>query len=92
MNKQIKELARDLCECMPFVACDENMHNCESCPNKEMAEYLYNAGYRKQSEVAREIFTEIEKCFFEELVGCSEAKILDEEMFTELKEKYGVTE
>ena len=28
--------------------------------NEELAEYLYNAGYRKASEVAREIFEQID--------------------------------
>ena len=41
-----------------------------------------------KANVAREIFEEIEKCFFEELVGQTEAKLLDEEMLAELKKKY----
>jgi hypothetical protein len=45
-------------------------------------------GYHRSSDVAREIFEEIEECFFEELVGCTEAKLIDEEMFAELKKKY----
>lgn len=43
---------------------------------------------KQEQEVAREIFEEIEqKCLFEEIVGCSEAKLLDEEAYAELKKK-----
>jgi hypothetical protein len=60
-DKQIEEIACDLCDCMPYIVCDEYLHTCENCKNKEMAEYLYTAGYRKSSDIAREIFEEIEK-------------------------------
>lgn len=51
----------------------------------DATEIAYKRGYE---QAAREIFAEIEKCFFEELVGCTEAKLIDEEMFAELKKKY----
>lgn len=49
MNKQIEEMARDLCECMPYVVCEDRGLDCDSCKNKKMAEYLHSVGYRKQS-------------------------------------------
>ena len=89
-DKQIEEMARILCEdCakdpLPCILI-ETTKMCDSV--FEQVEALYNAGYRKASDVAREIFEEIENCFFEELVGCTEAKLIDEEMFAELKKKY----
>ena len=48
INKEyhITELAKDICDCMPDSTC--TMHTlCKGCPRLEMAEYLYNAGYRR---------------------------------------------
>lgn len=63
MNKQIEieDMAFDLCRIdtckhLPQAEC----HN-TTCAHCE-AEALYNAGYRKSQDVAREIFEEIEKC------------------------------
>ena len=63
-EKRIEEMAKychfyedgncTLCEELQ-VACDSN---CDMC---NFAKRLYNAGYRKASEVAREIFAEIEQ-------------------------------
>ena len=59
-EKQIEEMAVDLClldDCkhLPKEECD--LTTCVHC----MAEILYEKGYRKSSEVAREIFEEIEE-------------------------------
>ena len=83
-EKQIEEMANEIYETLMLEA---------ECPLSGMdcaiiADLLVNKGYRKSSEVAREIFEKIEKCFFEELVGCAEAKLIDEESFAELKKKY----
>lgn len=55
-EKQIEEMARimdstcaDCCDC-----------NCIEKANRCTAEAIYNAGYRKQIDVAREIFEEID--------------------------------
>lgn len=54
MNRQIEEMTklstRCAAECEDWCTCSE----------KEHAEILYNAGYRKASEVARDIINEID--------------------------------
>lgn len=58
MNKQIEEMAD--------ILCDAKDHDCKGgndCLCVKQAEALYNAGYRKASTVAMEIFAEIEKEF-----------------------------
>ena len=55
-NKQIDEMAD--------ILCDAKGHNCnggDDCRCVKQAKALYNAGYRKSSDVAREIFEEIEE-------------------------------
>ena len=59
-DKQIENMTKDLCD----IDCKGMKCNvCDSygCEYRMQAEALYNAGYRKASEVAREIFGEIEK-------------------------------
>ena len=61
-EKQIDEMAKIMCgfdddECEHCNTC--SFHN--GCACEIDAENLYNAGYRKASEVAREIFEEIEE-------------------------------
>ena len=58
MEKQIEEMTKDLCD----IQCKGMKCNvCDSygCEYRMQAEALYNAGYRKASEVAEEIFAEI---------------------------------
>jgi hypothetical protein len=94
-EKQIEEMARDICHSRTCKI-RKNGGSCYKYCNAYIYAFrAYNAGYRKESEVekakqevAREIFEEIEqKCLFEEIVGCSEAKLLDEEAYSELKKK-----
>lgn len=57
----------------------------------DIAEQLYNAGYRKQSEVAREIFAEIEdsmSCFEDDDDGYLLKKCEFEFFMRELKKEY----
>ena len=59
----------------------------------EDADALYNAGYRKASDVAMEIFKEIESCKWSETqygdhMLCFE---INSEKYAELKKKYEVT-
>ena len=78
MNKQIEEMAK--------VTVDENnkeMLNALSMVFASSAEVLYNAGYRKQSEVAREIFAELKKVMIDEYRY---------PIIAELKKKYEVKE
>ena len=94
-ERQIEEMAVILTDggCTK-CNCDENgKFNCLPMYN---AELLYNAGYRKQSEVARELFDEIEKLVSanKKTVGCAtyEETIFYIEDFiedlAELKKKY----
>ena len=60
-EKQIEEMARVLCEdCARDVApCSLNKEGRMCNAVMEQAKALYNAGYRKSTEVAEEIFGEI---------------------------------
>lgn len=61
-NKQIEEMARDLCECYNCDGtCYQDDKPCDlRCDEYTNAQYLYEKGYRKASEVAEEIFAETE--------------------------------
>ena len=61
MNKQIEEMASIIGDCknIPDEICDKHL-KCADCK----ASRCYNAGYRKASEVAREIFAEIGKILY----------------------------
>lgn len=91
MNKQIEEMAKDLCDCMPTIACDF-YDDCKNCPRVEMAEYLYNAGYRKSTDVAMEVaeqFKEIAKQYLlEKGLYLAVFKNALSHAETELKKKY----
>ena len=52
MNKQIDEMARDLCECYNCDGtCYQDDKPCDfKCDEYTNAQYLYEKGYRKQSE------------------------------------------
>ena len=76
MDKQIEEIANDLnmhCCSLAEQFCGEM--SCNSC----ITNYLYNAGYRKASEVAEEIFEKLKV----DLKGYIGLNYLDE-----LKKKY----
>ena len=64
MNKQIEEMKNCLCDVLDFDYNDER--GVTKVDAKSTAEGLYNAGYRKASDVAKEIFSEIEDLFFKE--------------------------
>ena len=95
-EKQIEEMAVDLClldDCkhLPQEECD--LTTCVHC----MAEILYEKGYRKSSEVAREIFEEIEKLIYSKCFSIRADRdvtglIMDGEQFAELKKKYTESE
>ena len=55
-DEQIEEMAKDLCECYVDYGTD-------TIDVKATAEKLTIKGYRKASDVAREIFEEIEEVF-----------------------------
>lgn len=59
MEKQIEEMAKDTC-CIKNI-CPNFCNPSEYCTSVKFSKKAYNAGYRKASDVAREIFEEIEK-------------------------------
>ena len=54
-EKQIEEMASEI---------QKAVDGCASFWSRLIAEHLYNVGYRKASDVAEEIFAEIERAFF----------------------------
>ncbi len=88
MEKQIEEMARIMCDnCAKDLGGNCEWRGCGICENLiSDATALYNAGYLKASDVAREIFEEIERtcvdtfgCFY---IGATHGA------FAELKKKY----
>ena len=59
-EKQIEEMALIICGFKDCTDCISRM-GLRKCGGKAYAERFYNAGYRKQTETAREIFWEIDK-------------------------------
>ena len=83
MNKQIEEMTFDLCmidRCKRLPRAECNNTTCAHCE----ADALYNAGYRLASEVAREIFEDIEKITTHGIWLTS----MSEVAFAELKKKH----
>ena len=71
---------------MADILCEAKGHDCnggDDCRCVKQAEALYNAGYRKASEVAEEIFAEIEEHIMLEF---------NEVAYAELKKKYTESE
>ena len=79
-EKQIEEMASALnfCKNTPIEECHSKV-DCKHC----LAEQLYNAGYRKQSEIAEEIFAEADKIFMATCLSLETYKA-----WCELKKKY----
>ena len=62
MNKQIEEMAKDMCEYYYEGTCYQDKKPCDcKCEIFTDAQYLYSKGYRKSTDVARKIFAEIDK-------------------------------
>lgn len=99
-NEQIEEMARDLCECYIDGVCYQDNTPCDlRCEEYTNSEYLYSKGYRKASEVAREIFEDIENVLSENfhadcIMGDCVVDYYDDNLrddIAELKKKYGGT-
>ena len=78
-EKQIRDLTK-IVQSQRYVNNDPCIFDCEKCGkclSYKIAEALYNAGYRKQSEVAREIFA------VTDILGT-----YNPAMYDELKKKY----
>ena len=104
-NKQIEEMARILRHSAICYTCRHSINGNErrdwrchrpsnlDCRHDEdvlkTCEALHNAGYRKATEVAREIFEEIEKITLDGMIGGRyPTKVINPDKYTELKEKY----
>lgn len=64
-EKQIREMAADICRVKHN--CNDACNPINTCNALKYARRAYEAGYRKQIEVAREIFEDIDgkiSCFF----------------------------
>lgn len=62
MNKQIEEMAHDMCEYYYEGTCYQDKKPCDcKCYIFTDAQYLYGKGYRKYKDVVEKIFAEIEK-------------------------------
>ena len=93
-EKQIEEMceiiASMICEVYNPL-CDENKpHTCFRCYANstkigDFAEMLYNAGYCKQSDVAKEIFDDIKEKLIFNTYGIA---TISNKTFCELKKKY----
>ena len=62
--------------------------SCGSCFGSGEAECIYNAGYRKSSDVAREIFEEIDKIVICKVIHHGEIAYDVTDEYAELKKKY----
>ena len=94
-KKQIEEMAKVLCQNVLTEYCASGSCSNSNCLVNAKALYtLYNAGYRKASEVAREIFEEIEasaKVKYWRGGGLVVFEVNGED-FAELKKKYTESE
>lgn len=88
MNKQIEE-KRELVDILYWSGYGFDRGTCN-----DLARQIYEQGYRRQDEVAREIFTEIENSI-SPMLGLEDDKeyvAILATTFAELKKKYGVKE
>lgn len=81
-EKQIAEMAKVIDKSpwkleQDFTGCNIN--------SSDIAEFLYNAGYRKQSKVAKEIFDSIKEKLIFNTYGIA---TISNKTFCELKRKY----
>lgn len=84
-SDQIEEMAKAT---MKHCKIDNQCGSCHwSTCNECLAEILYNAGYRKQSDVARVIFEDLESQIVERN-GLYNFPIITHEFIAEVKKKY----
>ena len=90
-DKQIEEMAKYCCfpcEMEHNGKCIENNDPCKCYIANETAKALYNAGYRKASDVAMEIFEEIKTAFARVGVLPHNVWLVDFNVIAEIKKKY----
>jgi hypothetical protein len=94
MNNQIEEIAKDIAltpigTVNPDLTLTEMGEVYKSEFILRIARHLYNAGYRKQSEVAAEIFAELEGLLLDGAIGGKySVKVINPDKYAELKKKY----
>ena len=97
MEKQIEEMVVLMCgERKKHKSCkgckSGNLNANAYCRIEHYAEALYNAGYRKASDVVKEIFEEIERIAMSKIDGDLSIAVLNDtyyiEAIDELKKKY----
>ena len=87
-EKQIEEMAKDFCALdMPCEECHLYKNRCHA---KKYATRAYNAGYRKASKVAREIFEELSKFIVTKVIDNGTITYDIGDKYKELQKKYGV--
>ena len=86
-EKQIEEMAKDFCPQNLNMPCEECHLYKNRCHAKKYATRAYNAGYRKASEVAREIFEEFGKYISPHKIGAFNCIYINDVIY-ELKKKY----
>ena len=87
MNKQIIKMAKDLCHARDCHIKDEPTECYHGCKAWVYAERAVNKGYHKASDVAREIFAEIDS-MIELLCVMFGHDIIIVGKYAELKKKY----
>lgn len=75
-QQRIVEMAKDICRVK--LNCNDVCNPISACDALKYAERAVEAGYKKQSEVAREIFEEIEKIIEKHHSECYEYEDGDE--------------
>lgn len=92
MNKEDKViLARVLCNHNVYGKCELDGSICGDLNCFEFVKYdrLENIGYRKESELARKIFTEFEKLMLDGAIGGKyPVKVINPSKYDEFKKKY----
>ena len=69
-DKQIEEMARSICNCYYRGICKMDGNSCDlECGSAFNAYELYNAGYRKASEVEKETFDRLSNNMAKEVEG-----------------------
>lgn len=85
MNREIEEMGKVMCSEFRTSHCG---NDCD-CANEEIAQRLYNAGYRKSTDVAREILQEVRQLLLNMVLANAMGETYDlEGKFAELQKKY----
>ena len=93
-DKQIEEralaMASEVKNCLVECECKYCWWNrTDNCPLMQYTKSLAEKGYRKSTDVAREIFAELEGLMLDGVIGGKyPAKVINTDKFAELRKKY----